>query len=118
MPEQSIEGVTLRNIDITFPGNASTGMKYVPLWRVESVREDHRSYPEFTMYDELPSWGFYVRHVDGIRLENVRLRLTEDDMRPAIVFDDVKNGELVNVATPESDHDQIFAHKSFIKYDR
>ena len=30
----------------------------------------------------------------------------------------VKNGELVNVATPESDHDQIFAHKSFIKYDR
>lgn len=118
MPEQSIEGVTLRNIDITFPGHASTGMKYVPLWRVESVREDHRSYPEFTMYGELPAWGFYVRHVDGIRLENVRLRLTEDDMRPAIVFDDVKNGELVNVATPESDHDQIFAHKSFIKYDR
>ena len=54
MPEQPIEGVTLRHIDITFPGHASTGMKYVPLWRVESVREDHRSYPEFTMYGELP----------------------------------------------------------------
>ena len=62
------------------------------------------------VYGELPSWGFYVRHVDGIRFEDVRLRLTEDDMRPAFVFDDVKNAKLVDVQTPEADHDQIFWH--------
>ncbi len=112
IPEQSIECVTLRNIDITCPGHASTGMMMVPLWRVESVRENPRGYPEYTMYGELPSWGFYVRHVRDIRFENVNLKLTEPDFRPAFVFDDVKDIQLNHVSTPETDHPQIFMHKS------
>ncbi len=108
MPERLIERVTLRNIDITYPGHASTGMNMVPLWRVECVRENPRGYPEYTMYGELPSWGFYVRHVRDIRFENVNLKLTEPDFRPAFVFDDVKGASFKNVITPKTDHKQVY----------
>lgn len=108
MPEQPIERVTLRNIDITYPGHSSTGMSMVPLWRVESVRENPRGYPEYTMYGELPSWGFYVRHVRDIRFENVNLKLSEPDFRPAFVFDDVKGASFSRVTMPQADHKQVF----------
>ena len=46
---------------------------------------NEKGYPEFTMFEELPSWGFYVRHVKGIQMHNIKLRLQEDDFRPAFV---------------------------------
>lgn len=48
-------------------------------------------YPEFTMFGELPAWGFYLRHVRNITLKNVQLSLADDDFRPAIVEEDVEN---------------------------
>ena len=50
------------------------------------------------MFGELPAWGLYVRHVDGLTLNNVSLRIKAPDYRPAIVLDDVlqfKTEELV-----------------------
>ena len=112
MPDRPIERVTLRNIDIIFPGHSSTGMSMVPLWRVESVRENPANYPEYTMYGELPSWGFYVRHVRDIRFENVNLKLAETDFRPAFVFDDVKGAVFQNVNTPQTAHKQVYLRNS------
>ena len=37
----------------------------------------------------LPAYGFYVRHADGVRLENVRVRYADGkEERPAVVTDD------------------------------
>jgi hypothetical protein len=37
----------------------------------------------------LPAYGIYMRHVDGVRLENVKLRYVGNkEARPAIVADD------------------------------
>ena len=49
------------------------------------------------MFGELPSWAFYVRHVDGITFRNVRMRLVNEDFRPAFVFDDVTGLDLIEV---------------------
>lgn len=117
LPDSPIERVVLRNIDITCPGHASTGMNMVPLWRIEAVRENPGGYPEYTMYGELPSWGFYVRHVRDITFQNVTMRVAEDDFRPAFVFDDVKNGSLNNVQInpgSPSGHNEVFTRESTI----
>jgi len=37
----------------------------------------------------LPSWAFYVRHVKGLTMKNVHLKVWDRDFRPAFVFDDV-----------------------------
>ena len=94
LPGHYVENVTIENIEISYPGRADKGYAYVPLWNLASVPEQENQYPEFSMLGDLPSWGFYVRHVDGLVLKNVRLSIREDDFRPAYVFDDVKNVRL------------------------
>jgi hypothetical protein len=55
------------------------------------VPENIEKYPEATMFGALPAFGFYARHAEGITLSNVQLRWNEEDLRPAIVMDDVKD---------------------------
>lgn len=90
IPGHCIENVRLEDIQIQYPGRASKGMAYVPLWRKGDVPEQISKYPEFTMFGELPSWGLYLRHIRNITLKNVKLSLVEDDFRPMIVDEDVE----------------------------
>ena len=57
----------------------------------QSVPEPIEKYPEATMFGELPAFGFFVRHVDGLVLRNIRIYQTKPDARPPFVFDNVKN---------------------------
>ena len=91
IPGNCIENITLEYICITYPGRATKGMAYMPLWRKHEVPEQIQKYPEFTMFGELPAWGFYLRHIRHITLKNVQLSLEKDDFRPAIVDEDVEN---------------------------
>ena len=93
IPDNPIENIYLENINITYPGRATKGMAYIPLWRLKDVPEQINKYPEFTMFGELPAWGFFVRHADGIHFKNVHLSLDADDFRPPFVFDDTLNIE-------------------------
>jgi len=90
IPGNCIENVTLEDIHIRYPGRASKGMAYMPLWRKGDVPEQIGKYPEFTMFGELPSWGLYLRHIRNIRLKHVRLELEDSDFRPAIIDEDVE----------------------------
>ncbi|WP_163407262.1 glycoside hydrolase family 28 protein [Flavobacterium ajazii] len=107
IPGYSIENVTLENIEITYPGRASKGMAYLPLTRLKDVLENIKGYPEFTMFGELPSWGFYVRHANGIQMKNIRLALEKEDFRPAFVFDDVKELYMENIDVPSDKTNQV-----------
>lgn len=97
-----IENVKLENIEIVCPGRATRGMAYMSVSRLKDVPENEKGYPEFTMFEELPSWGFYVRHVKGIQMHNVKLRLQEDDFRPAFVFDRVSDVRLSDISLAEN----------------
>lgn len=90
IPDNPIENVVLENINITYPGRATKGMAYMPLWRKGDVPEQINKYPEFTMFGELPAWGFYLRHIRSILLKNVQLSLRDEDYRPSIVDEDVE----------------------------
>lgn len=97
IPDNRIGKVTLENIEIEYPGRATKGQAYIPLWRVRDVPEQINKYPEFSMFGELPSYGFYIRHVENIIFKNVKMRLKESDYRPAIVLDDVENAVMEGV---------------------
>lgn len=107
IPGYEVIDISLENVEITYPGRASKGMAYMPLWRLEDVPEKIKDYPEYTMFGELPSWGFYIRHADGISLNNVKLDLENVDFRPAIVFDDVKNLIMEGLILPDNQIQQI-----------
>ena len=91
IPGHPVENVTLENIEIIYPGRGNDGLANLPLSRLDQIPEEEAKYPEFSMFGELPAWGFYVRHMDGLTLKNIKLKIQFPDYRPALVFDDVKN---------------------------
>ena len=107
IPGHSIENVTLENIHITYPGRASKGMAYVPLSRLDQVPEQVKEYPEYSMFGELPAWGFYVRHAKDIAMKNITLKLVDRDFRPAFVFDDVEGLGMEGIDLPAERNLQI-----------
>jgi polygalacturonase len=89
LPGSMIENVLLKNIEIHYPGGGSAYFAKVGLDELDKVPEMPASYPEYSMFKELPAWGIYIRHAKGISLENVLLICEKRDYRKPIVLDDV-----------------------------
>jgi hypothetical protein len=62
------------------------------------VPEFENHYPEFSMWGELPAWGVYIRHANGVSLKNVKFELDNPDFRPAIVADQTQDLQLHRLA--------------------
>jgi polygalacturonase len=117
LPDMRIENVLLENIEMVYPGRGDSLYAKVGLTgrELDGIPEMEKSYPEFSQFKELPAWGLYVRHADGIRLKNVRFRAQDTDYRPAVVLDDVKDATFNGVTFSEPDaegKEQIFRYKS------
>ncbi len=91
IPNNYVEDISLSNIKILFAagrrldsesGTNADATKEMP------ENEDH--YPEGTGWGMLPAYGFYIRHVKGISLNNIELKYQGKDVRPALVADDVE----------------------------
>lgn len=63
-----------------------------------NVPEMVAEYPEPSILGILPAYGIYARHMDGLKLQNVKLQYQIEDTRSAIVLDDVSNADLRTVA--------------------
>ena len=105
IPGHNVKDITLENIDILYPGRASRAQAYFPLWRLKDYPEKVSNYPEFSMFGEMPSWAFYIRHAEGITMKNIRLRLDKDDFRPAFILDDVHKMGIQRLVLPKGYHD-------------
>jgi len=90
IPGHPVEDVTLENIRITYYGKDDPALGRYGLDSLEQVPENEKDYPEFSMFGELPAWGFYVRHAKGIHFNHVTLRRGSPSFRPATIFDDVQ----------------------------
>jgi hypothetical protein len=105
IPGIPIQNLTLENIEIVYPGKADANYAYRGCSKadLESIPELEKSYPEFSNWKELPAWGFYIRHAEGIVLNNVKLTVADVDYRPAIVADDVNGLTLKGVQIIQAD---------------
>ena len=76
--------IVLRNVALTVPGGGTAEDA------AAKVPEKETDYPEAYMFDmmPLPACGLYVRHADGVVLENVDVRMASPDARPPFVFED------------------------------
>jgi hypothetical protein len=99
IPGHPVENVVLENIEINYPGRGNDGLANMPISRLDGVPEKINAYPEFSMFGELPAWGFYVRHMNGLTMKNINLSIESPDYRPAMVFDDVLNLEIKELTT-------------------
>lgn len=112
MSDVPIENVYLKNIEIHYPGGGNPNYAKVGLDELEQIPELGDKYPEFSMFRELPAWGFYVRHAKGITMENIKLSCEKKDYRTAVVLDDVHHSIIKNlhVSAPEK-KEPVFIHE-------
>lgn len=99
LPNLRIQNVRLENIEIVYPGHADPDYAYrgTSKEELDTIPEQEKRYPEFSNWKELPAWGFYIRHADGIEFNNVKITVAGEDYRPAIVTDDVVGLRLKDV---------------------
>lgn len=83
-------GINLSNMDITYEGGGSRAALYRD---IPEIRESDPAYPDpqYLLDGEAPSYGLFLRHVDGLTLDNVHLGFEESDLRPAVFCEDVDN---------------------------
>ena len=105
VPDHPIEDVSLSNIQIWYQGGGTKERAaLVP-------KEDERGYPEPEFLGLMPAYGFYLRHIKGITLDNIQLHTLSDDARPPLALSDVTGAEFFRVKADKAAQTPVFAIK-------
>jgi hypothetical protein len=107
IPGMPLENITLQNISLDFEGGIKKlGLDKSPLDGEDipisqliddmerEVPENEKNYPNGLIFGRLPAYGFFVRHVHNMQMDNIRLGFKKDDHRYSVIFDNVNNLEL------------------------
>lgn len=97
IPDHPVKNITMENVRIYYSGGGSKeeGSKLVD--------DRVKSYPEATMFGNLPAFGLYIRHAENINLSNIEFYLEEKDERSPIILDDVKQGKFTGIRSDISE---------------
>ena len=71
--------------------------------------EQEKTYPEPTMFGDIPANGFYVRNVKNIEFTNVEIAWSQPDTRPAFSINNVDGAEFFRIKTPKAAGTPVFA---------
>ncbi len=71
--------------------------------------EQEKTYPEPTMFGDIPANGFYVRNVKNIEFTNVEIAWSQPDARPAFSINNVDGAEFFRIKTPKAAGTPVFA---------
>ena len=92
IPGQAIEDVKFSNVRIYYRGGGTKEQAAL------EPPEKEKDYPEPAMFGEIPAYGFFIRHVKGIEMDNVEVSYMKKDERPAFLLSDVKGADFHRVS--------------------
>ncbi|MES1167438.1 MAG: glycoside hydrolase family 28 protein, partial [Pseudomonadota bacterium] len=87
----AIEDVALSHILIEFQGGGTAEQA------AREVPDMEQGYPEPSNFGTIPAYGLFVHHAKGLSLDHVELRYAKDDLRPAVILDDVAGADFDHV---------------------
>lgn len=90
IPGHDIQDIVLDNIRIYAKGGTKAQ-------DAADVPELEKNYPEPSMFGTTAAYGFYIRHVSGIKLRDVEVSYMDEDARPPFILDDVKGADIHNI---------------------
>ena len=103
VPGGQIEEVNLSDIRLWFKGGGTKSQAgIVP-------PEDEKDYPEPGRLGVMPAYGFFLRHVKGITLDNIQVHSLTDDLRPAFALNAVADADFEHVKAQHLPQSSVFA---------
>ena len=106
IPGHSIEDVRLQNIRIYYQGGGTREQAAL------DPPEKEDTYPEPTMFGELPAYGFFIRHVKGIEMRDVEVGYIKEDARPPFILNDVSGSNFLHVKAQRGEGVPTFVLKN------
>jgi hypothetical protein len=95
IPGHPIEGIVIQNLHVTIPGVGTLEDA-----RRRDIPDPEGGYPNHDMFGVLPCYGLYVRHAKGIVCRDIRFEVEGQDMRSAVLCDDVEDLEITGLRAP------------------
>ncbi len=87
-----IEDVELTDVRLVYAGGGEAE------WVDRRPGDMAQAYPEPSMFGPTPAFGLWARHVDGLRLDNVRIETVKPDPRPPLLLQAVRGARLDRLA--------------------
>ncbi|HEY1240854.1 MAG TPA: glycosyl hydrolase family 28-related protein [Bryobacteraceae bacterium] len=106
IPGHDIEDLRLSRIRILYAGGGTKEQATIV------PAESEKEYPEPYRFGTMPVYGFFIRHVNGIELNDVEAGFAKNDLRPAFLLQDVKHADFNNVKAQHADQVPIFVLKN------
>jgi polygalacturonase len=91
IPGHQIEDLRLSNIRVYSRGGGTKEQAAM------DPPEKEDTYPEPSMFGDLPAYGFFIRHVKGLQLRDIETSYIKEDVRPAFWLNDVSGVEFLHV---------------------
>jgi hypothetical protein len=91
IPGHDIEDLYLSNIHIYYKGGGSREMA------ATKVPEFEKRYPDPNKFGVIPAYGFFIRHVKNIRMNDVTISFLNKDYRAPFILDGVINAAFRNI---------------------
>jgi hypothetical protein len=113
IPGHPIEDLKLSNIYVLHQGGGTKEDAAV------QPPENENAYPEPSRFGVIPAHGFYFRHLRGLDMRDVEVNYLKEDLRPAIVLDDVQGAQFVHIRAARAAGSPSFVLKNvenFIVY--
>jgi polygalacturonase len=105
IPDHDIEDVKLSHIRIFCQGGGTK------LQAALEPAEKEDQYPEPSMFGDLPAYGFFIRHIKGITLEDVEIGYLKEDLRPAFLLDNVREAGFYHIKAQHAPEVPVFVFK-------
>ena len=96
IPGHDIEDVTLNNIRIYYRGGGTKTQAAL------EPPEKESDYPEPAMFGEIPAYGFFIRHIRGLQMNDVSVSYLKDDARSPFMLTDAKSIDLRDIKAQHS----------------
>jgi polygalacturonase len=90
IPGHPIEDVALNDIRIQYRGGGKGDPTTQPA-------ESESVYPDPPMFGLIPSYGFFIRHVSGIEMENIAVSCLDPETRPPFSLSDVQDASFCRI---------------------
>ncbi|GGA60692.1 exo-poly-alpha-D-galacturonosidase [Edaphobacter acidisoli] len=86
----TMENVSLSDVHLTFGGGGTAE---------DAARRDLPEFAgEYFMLGPMPAYGLYARGVRGLTISNVRLQVASQDLRPAVIFDNITDCSVMGLS--------------------
>ena len=106
IPGHPTEEVSLSNIQIWSKGGGTREQAAI------EPPENETGYPEPYRMGEMPSYGFYLRHTEGLTMDNIQLHTLTDDARAPFVLNGVKGAEFFRIKADRASGVPVFVSKN------